>query len=435
MRWFPPHRLRRVAAPAPAAGVTPPASPFALLLDRDEIVLADPRGRRLLRGRRVLVTGACGTVGGALCRRIWRLGPAALCLVDRDERGLERLACELAGMPGGGRVTLAEADVRDADRVDGVIGDARPELLFHAAGQNRLSAVEDDPCRGVTDNVLTTRHVVDSAVRHGVRRLVFVSSDRAAEPTSVLGATMRLGELLLQTATGGPTCFAAVRIGDVIGAPSAPFGQFGSFGSLGPLGPLDPPDPPDPPDPSDPLGPLNPPDPPDLPGPLDPLGPLAHRIAAGEVITITHPEAARHVMTVREAAGLLIEAAALAEEAETFALDIGCPLPVLDLVQRYAAQLRSPTVTIRFSGLGPGEKLTEKAFADSERRIRTAHPKIWGTRPVPPPAGLPQLLDTLAAAAEAGDAAGVRLLLRRLLPEYRPARRPLPDCEVTHEYR
>ncbi|TDD27218.1 SDR family NAD(P)-dependent oxidoreductase [Actinomadura sp. KC06] len=383
MRWFAPHRLRRAAVPAAAP---PPASPFALLLDRDEIVLAELRGLRLVRGRRVLVTGACGTVGGALCRRIGRLGPAALCLVDKDERGLERLVRELAGEPGGCRVTLAEADVRDADRVDAVVGDARPELLFHAAGRHRLSEVEDDPCRGVADNVLGTRHVVDSAVRHGTRRLVLVSSDRAAEPTSVLGATMRLGELLLRTATGGPTCFAAVRVGDVIGAPGAP------------------------------------------------LGPLAHPIAAGEVVTVAHPEAARHVMTVTEAAGLLIEAAALAEEAETFALDLG-PVPVVDLVHRYAAQLHTPAVTIRFSGLRPGEKLAEKAFADSEPRLRTAHPKIWGTRAAPPPAGLPRLLDALAEAAGAGDADGVRLLLRRLLPEYRPPRRPLPACEVIHEHK
>ncbi|GAA0572710.1 hypothetical protein GCM10009546_39270 [Actinomadura livida] len=392
MRWIPPHRPsrgfrmsfgNRAAAP-PAA---PPAGPFSPLLDRAEIPLGDPRGRRLLRGRRVLVTGACGTVGGALCRRVWRLGPAALCLVDKDGRGLERLARELAARPGGGRVTLAEADVRDAARVDAVVGEARPERLFHAAGRYRLAEVEHDPCRGVADNVLGTRHVLDAAVRHGVRRLVLVSSDRAAEPTSVLGATMRLAELLLQTATGGPTCFAAVRVGDVIGAPGTPF------------------------------------------------GPLARRIAAGEVVTIAHPEAARHVMTVTEAAGLLIEAAALAEEAETFALDIGSPVPVLDLVQRYAAQLRSPAVTIRFRGLGPGEKLAEKAFADSERRIRTAHPKIWGTRPLPPPGGVPRLLDALAAAAEAGDADEVRLLLRRLLPEYRPARRSLPASEVIREYR
>ncbi|WP_051712472.1 polysaccharide biosynthesis protein [Spirillospora albida] len=371
MRWFPPRRSGRAAAPA---GAGPPALPMG----RDEVVLASQRGRRLVRGRRVLVTGACGTVGGALSRGLGRLGPAALCLVDKDGRGLERLGRELAATPAGSLVTLAEADVRDAARVDGVIGDARPELLFHTAGRYRLAAVESDPCRGVAANVTGTRHVVGSAVRHGVRRLVFVSSDLAAEPTSVLGATMRIGELLLQTATGGPTCFAAVRVGAVIGGPGAP------------------------------------------------LDPLARRIAAGEVITVAHPEAARHVMTVAEAAGLLVEAAALAEEAETFVLDVGGPVPVLDLVQRYAAQLRPSAVTIRFSGLGPGEKLTEKAFADSERRVPTAHPKIWGTRPAPPPAGTPRLVDALSLAAAAGSADEVRLLLRRLLPEYRPARRPPP---------
>ncbi|MGI5323124.1 polysaccharide biosynthesis protein [Actinomadura nitritigenes] len=380
MRWFPPRLARRDDPPPPV-----PVSPLALLMGRDEVALAGLRGLRLVRGRRVLVTGACGTVGSALSRQVRRLEPEALCLVDKDAAGLARLGRELAaeagGDAGGAGVTLAEADVRDGARFDRVVRDARPDLLFHTAGQNELAKVEQDPCRGVADNVVGTRHAVDSAVRHDVQRMVFVSSDKAAEPTSVFGATMRLGELLLQTATGGPTCFAAVRVGNVIG-------EAGALLSL-----------------------------------------LAHRISSGEVVTITHPEVARHFMTVAEAAGLLIEAAALAEEAETFVLDMGRPVPVVELVHRYAEQLRLPEVTIRFSGLGPGEKLAEKAFADSERRIRTAHPKIWATRPAPPPAGLPQLLDELAAAAGAGDDGRVRLLLRRLLPEYHPVRRPLPAGE------
>ncbi|TDD80301.1 polysaccharide biosynthesis protein [Actinomadura rubrisoli] len=375
MRWFLSRLPRRVAVPDTAPT---PASPLALLMGRDEVVLSGHRGQRMVRGRRVLITGACGTIGSALCHQVERLEPAALCLVDKDGGGLARLGREMTGWLDEDAVTLAEADVRDGRRVDQVIGDARPELLFHTAGQNKLAKVELDPCRGVADNVLGTRYVVDSAVRHDVQRLVFVSSDKAAEPTSVFGATMRLGELLLQTATGGPTCFAAVRVGNVIG-------------EAGPL-----------------------------------LALLAHRISCGEAVTITHPEVARHFMTVEEAAGLLIEAAALAEEAETFALDMGSPVPVIELVHRYAEQLRLPEVTIRFSGLGPGEKLAEKAFSDSERRIRTAHPKIWATRPAAPPAGLPQLLDALDAAAGTGDVDGVRLLLRRLLPEYHPIRRPRP---------
>ncbi|TDD82792.1 NAD-dependent epimerase/dehydratase family protein [Actinomadura darangshiensis] len=375
MRRFLPRR--RAAAPVPV-----PASPLALLMGRDEVVMAGHRARRLVRGRRVLVTGACGTVGRALCHELRRLDPAALCLVDKDGDGLAGLGRELAGLgPGLPGVTVALADVRDGRRVDQVVADLRPDLVFHMAGRNELAEVERDPCRGVAVNVLGTRHLIDAAVRHGVQRLVLVSSDKAADPTSVFGATMRLGELLLRTATGGPTCFAAVRVGNVIGA----------------------------------AGPL--------------LSLLAHRISTGEVVTITHPEVARHFMTVEEAAGLLIEAAAMAEEAETFVLDMGRPVPVIDLVHRYAEQLRLPVVTIRFSGLGPGEKLAEKVFADSERRIRTAHPKIWATRPAAPPAGLPQLLDELEAAAGAGDDDAVRLLLRRLLPEYRPVRRPEPAGE------
>ncbi|MQY06910.1 polysaccharide biosynthesis protein [Actinomadura macrotermitis] len=370
-------RRRSRAAPPP-----PQASPLALLLGRDEVDVAGLRGRRLVRGRRVLVTGACGTVGSALCHRLKGLDPALLCLVDKDAVGLARLRHEMTGRLGGDRVVLAAADMRDRARVAEVFAAHRPELVFHTAARHGLAEVERDPCRGVADNVIGTRHVVDSAVRGDVQRLVFVSSDKAADPTSVFGATMRLGELLLQTATGGPTCFAAVRVGNLIA----------SSGTL--------------------------------------LSALATSISAGEVVTITHPEVTRHFMTVEEAAGLLLEAAALAEEAETFVLDMGRPVPVIELVHRYAEQLRLPEVTIRFSGLGPGEKLAEKAFADSERRIRTAHPKIWATRPAPPPAGLPQLLDALADAAGGGDAGQVRMLLRRLLPEYRPVRRPEPPGEA-----
>ncbi|GLW61959.1 hypothetical protein Arub01_02030 [Actinomadura rubrobrunea] len=355
------------------------ADPLAALMGRAEVAVPDARARRHVRGRRVLVTGACGTVGSALVRRVAALGPAALCLVDKDAGGLARLARELAA-PTGPRVRAVRADVRDGDAVARILGDAEPELVFHAARRNDLAGVERDPCRGVLDNVVGARHVVESALRREAARLVLVSSDKAADPTSVFGATMRLGELLLQAAAGGPTRFAAVRVGHVIGA----------RGTL--------------------------------------LDVLAHRIRCGEVVTVAHPEVARHFMTAAEAAGLVLEAAALAEEAETFALDVGA-VPVVELVHRYAAQLRRPDVTIRFGGLGPGEKLTEKSFGDGERRVPTAHPRIWGTRPPPPPAGLPPLLDELADAAARGDEARVRLLLRRLLPEYRPARRPCPPGE------
>jgi FlaA1/EpsC-like NDP-sugar epimerase len=342
------------------------------LIGRDEVNVAGSRARHLIDGRRVLVTGASGTVGAALSREIARLGPAELWLLDQDSDELDRLQREV---PGSQQVAV---DLRDAERLARVFDEIRPELVFHTAGRWRLAPQELDPCEAVRTNVRTTHHVVNAAVRLGVRRVGLVSTDKAADPASVFGATKRLAEMVTQTAAGGTTSFATVRLGNLIGTP----------GSL--------------------------------------LSVLASRIPRNEAITITHPEVARYFMTIEEAAGLVLEAAALAEEAETFVLDMGSPVPVVDLVHRYAEQLCLPEVTIRFSGLGPGEKLAEKAFSDSERQVRTAHPKIWATRPPPLPPSLSRLLDALYEAADQGDDAQVRLLLRRLLPEYHPVRRPGP---------
>jgi FlaA1/EpsC-like NDP-sugar epimerase len=348
------------------------------LIGRDEVAVPSSRARRVVQGRRVLVTGAGGMIGSALSHQLTRLNPASLTMIDQDALELRRLRLEIdgSGCLAMDRIATVRADVRDGDEIAKIFEDAQPELVFHAAQHQRLPELERDPCEGVRTNVRGTQHVVDAAVRFRVRRLALVSTDKAADPTSVFGATKRLSELVLQTHAGGPTCFAAVRFGNVIGSP----------GSL--------------------------------------LSALAGRIARNEAITITHPDVARHFMTVEEAAGLVLEATALAEEAETFVLDMGNPVPVVDLVHRYAEQLHVPEVTIRFSGLGSGEKLAEKVFSDTERRVPTAHPKVWATGPCPVPAGLPRLLGSLYAAADVGDEDATRTLLRRLLPEYRPLRRP-----------
>jgi FlaA1/EpsC-like NDP-sugar epimerase len=352
------------------------------LMGRDEVTLASGRARHLVTNKRVLVTGAGGVIGSALCHQLTRLDPAALCMVDQDPFELRRLRLEIsgAGRLGRDRITSARTDVRDRAGITRIFGDVRPDLVFHAAHYRRLSELERDPCEGVLTNVRGTQHVVDAAVDCKVKRLTLVSTDKAADPASVFGATKRLSELVLQANAGGPTCFAAVRIGDVIGSP----------GSL--------------------------------------LSTLVEQIVRNETITITHPDVARHFMTVEEAAGLVLEATALAEDAETFVLDMGDPVPVVELVHRYAEQLRVPQVTIRFSGLGPGEKLAEKVFSDTERRVPTAHPKVWATRSTPLPAFLPQRLDSLYGAAGCGDEDTTRTMLRRLLPEYQPLRRP--ECKV-----
>jgi FlaA1/EpsC-like NDP-sugar epimerase len=349
------------------------------LMGRDEIAVGGDRDSRLVAGRRVLVTGAGGAVGSALCRRLTGLDPAALCLLDQDAAALERLRWEICGTgrrPAPARTVLAHVDVRNEDAIAAVFEQIRPEVVFHAARCGGRAELERDPCAGVLTNLGGTRHVVAAAVRCGVDRLALVSTDAAADPASVFGATMRLSELVPQSYAGGPTRFAAVRVGDVLGAP----------GSL--------------------------------------LSALAGRIARNRPITIAHPDLATRYMTVEEAAGLVLEAAALAETAETFVLDVGRPVPVVDLVHRYAEQLRVPVVSIRFGGLGPGERLAERAFSAVERPLPTGHPQVLAAGPVPVPAALPRLLDCLCRVAASGDAEATRVMLRRLLPEYRPAPRP-----------
>jgi FlaA1/EpsC-like NDP-sugar epimerase len=321
----------------------PPAAFDAGLLGRDEVALPGERARRLINGRRVLITGAASLAGAALAGCVARLDPAVLDLIEG-----------------------AEPDAA------GLLDVTRPHLVFHAAGSAALAALEADPCEAVRVNVLATHRLVDAARRRGVEPFVLISTDKAADPASVYGATKRLAEMVAQTSAGSATCVATARLGTVLSQDAL------------------------------------------------------RSMRAGEVVVLTHPEVARNFMTAAEAAGLVIEAALLAEKSETFVLEMGGPTPVVAMVHRYAEQLGLPEVTIRFSGLGPGEKLAEQVFSHGEHQIRTAHPKIWATRPAPLPAGLPPILDALYGAARQGDDGTVRMLLRRLLPEYRPLRRPDP---------
>ncbi len=343
------------------------------LLGRDEVHLVSPRARALVHGKRVLVTGAGGSIGSELCRQVRRFDPAALYLLDHDESNLHGLQLELSGSGLLDSDEIIVADIRDRPRLDQVFAQTRPDLVFHAAAHKHLPLLERHPCEGVKTNVLGTQHLVDLSRQYGVGRFVLISTDKAADPVSVLGATKRLAELVVQAAAGGPTCLAAVRFGNVLG----------SRGSL--------------------------------------LSVLAAQVARDEAITVTHPDVTRFFMTVEEAVGLVLEAAAMAEYAETFVLDMGDPVPIVDLVHRYAAAVHLPEVTIRFTGLRPGEKLTEKVFSDSEIRIRTAHPKVWATRCGDVPPDFVDSLGGLYLAAEANDAPAVVDRLRGLLPEYHPA--------------
>lgn len=348
----------RYVPPGSAPG-TPPRGP----LDRAEASVAGPKIHEAVEGRRVLVTGAAGTVGAALARRLRTLGPAALHLLDDDTRRLHRLA--------GGRHVAA--DLRDERRIGDLFDELRPDLVFHAAGHDDdPRPAEQRPAAAVRHDVRATCNLVRAAAGVGSARLVLVSSDEAADPTSVLGATRRLSELALRTCEGGATRLVVARTGSVLGRA------------------------------------------------VSPLASAARQAAAGRPLTVAHPDMTRHLATACEGAELALEAVALAEEAETFALDTGAPSRVLDAIGALIDGLRLTDVTIRFTGLGPGERLHARSFAAAETPERTAHPLIVATRGLSVPAGRTEPLTALLSAADDGDDDRVRLLMRRVLPEYRP---------------
>ena len=345
------------------------------LLGRDEVHVVSERVRSLIQGRRVLVTGAGGSIGSELCRQVRRFHPAALYLLDHDESNLHALHLELAGSGLLDNDDIIVADIRDRARLEQIFAETRPDLVLHAAAHKHLPLLERHPCEGVKTNVQGTQHLVDLAVKYGTSRFVLISTDKAADPTSVLGATKRLAEVIVQAAAGGPSAMASVRFGNVLG----------SRGSL--------------------------------------LSVLAGQITNGHAFTVTHPDVTRYFMTIEEAAGLVLEAAILAEYAETFVLDMGEPVGIVDLVHKYAAAVHAPDIRITFTGLRPGEKLTEKIFSDAETRLPTAHPKVWATRAAVVPADLGQRLDRLFAVAADNDNELTVKLLHEILPDYQLTRR------------
>jgi FlaA1/EpsC-like NDP-sugar epimerase len=231
----------------------------------------------------------------------------------------------------------------------------------------------------VKTNVLGTQNVVRTAAEYGTARLLLISTDKAAEPQSILGATKRLAEMIVQANADGMMRVCSVRFGNVLG----------SRGSL--------------------------------------LAVVREQIERGEPVTVTDPDVTRFFMTVEEAVGLVLSAAPMGEFGETFVLDMGEPVRIVDLVRRYAEQLRVADVQICFTGLRPGEKLHETLFGEREKRLHTVNPAISATRPGRLPDNFASSLSRLYAAAEDGDDEQVRIMLGELVPEYRPAGVPSPS--------
>jgi FlaA1/EpsC-like NDP-sugar epimerase len=314
-----------------------------------------------ITGRRVLVTGAGGSIGSELCRQIVRFEPSALLMLDRDESGLHSTQLSIEGRALLDDPNLILADIRDAARVDEIFHDYRPEIVFHAAALKHLPLLESHPSEGWKTNVCGTLNLLEAADRHGVDRFVNVSTDKAANPTSVLGWTKRITErLTAHSARRSGMTSVSVRFGNVLGSNGSVLKAFEAQAAIG--------------------------------------GPL----------TVTHPEISRYFMTIEEASRLIVHAGAIGEPGEVMILDMGEPVKILDVAERIASQ-HTPPLGIVFTGLRPNEKMHEDLVAAGEAGERKSHPLIThvDVQPLTPTSamygGVVSLLDEMRAIAEAGS--------------------------------
>jgi FlaA1/EpsC-like NDP-sugar epimerase len=342
----------------------------AALLGRPEEVVYGPEAFELISGRRVLVTGAGGSIGSELVRQLHRLEPEVVYLLDHDESAMHALQLELRGHGLLDDESTVLADVRDREGIGRIIEGLRPQIVYHAAAHKHLPLLQRYPAEGVKTNLLGTDNVAAACVRAGVGRLINVSTDKAARPTSVLGVTKRLAEQVVAIQSGQGTTMASVRFGNVLGSR-------GSF-----------------------------------------LDGLAWQVDNRRPITITHPDVTRYFMTIPEAAGLVIEATYLARSGESYLLDMGDPVRILDLVQRYVSLLGVDRPHVMFTGLRDGEKLHEELSDAAERSSATEHPRIFSVQAiVPGQATLRARVNALYALAAAGRTDELLEQMRGLLPD------------------
>ncbi len=356
------------------------------LLERPQAALDIGALHRFIHDRRVLVTGAGGSIGSELTRQVAALGPSQLIVLDNSEFNLYSIDLDLAESFAGVPRWAHLCDVRDANRLDEIFARHKPELVFHAAALKHVPMVEMNPCEGVLTNVCGTMNVAEAVKRWGALGMVQISTDKVVNAPNVMGATKRLAELFCQSLdlegekTQGSPRFVTVRFGNVLG----------SSGSLIPL--------------------------------------FKRQLSRGGPLTVTHPEMKRYFMTIREAVELTLQASAYAVEkklgsGEIFVLDMGEPIKIVEIARRMirlAGFTPDKEVKIEIVGTRPGEKLFEELFDETEKRVSPPVPGVFGA--VPNPVPLPILYDTfdrLRAYASAGDTVGLFDTMGTLLPRFK----------------
>lgn len=343
------------------------------LLRREQIRLNDDNVRSFVAGKTILVTGAGGSIGSELCRQIAKQAPARLVLLGKGENSIYEIHQELSGKFPALPLTPVIADVRDGVRIHEIFDRYRPQLVFHAAAHKHVPLMELQPSEAVQNNVFGTRTVAEAAGQFGAEAFIMISTDKAVNPTSVMGATKRIAELFIQhmNCTHAKTRFSAVRFGNVLG----------SRGSVIPL--------------------------------------FRRQIAAGGPVTVTDPEMRRYFMTIPEAVQLVLQAGVLARGGEVFVLDMGEPVRILDMAKdliELSGLRPNEDIAIQFTGLRPGEKLFEELLTAEEGTTSTSHAKIFR-------ANLRQvdgilLEQKLVTLRKMRDEEAIRNMIRDMVPTY-----------------
>jgi len=383
--------LRDVNTGAPALGRVREVN-IGDLLGRAEKHLDMTEVEAYFAGKRVLVTGGGGSIGSELCRQIMSFTPAKLVLYDISENYIYDLFFELQEKYGAltrNTVELRVGSIRDKATLDRIFSEFQPEIVIHAAAHKHVPLMEDSPEQAVINNVFGTLNVAQCSLEHGVKRFVMISTDKAVNPTNIMGASKRMAEIIIEALQArGKTQFTAVRFGNVLG----------SNGSVVPL--------------------------------------FERQIRAGGPVTLTHPDIIRYFMTIPEAASLVLQAASIAKGGELFVLDMGKPVKIRELAERMIqlyADPNGPPVEIIYTGLRPGEKLYEELLRDEENSTATSKEKIFIAKPEQ--VAWPEVERMLRRLRECLDAGGdIRACMHELLPSYHEPQ-PISAEEATAQAR
>jgi FlaA1/EpsC-like NDP-sugar epimerase len=358
------------------------------LLGREQVRLATDDIQHLLRDRVVMVTGAGGSIGSELCRQIASYSPRRLLLVEQCEVQLFQIEQNLIQGGYGKTIVPLVANILDQRRLDSIFQHYHPEVIFHAAAHKHVPMMERQPGEAVKNNALGTLRLAETCSKYGTQRFVLISSDKAINPTNVMGASKRLAEMCVQSLyekTPGATRFMAVRFGNVLG----------SSGSVVPI--------------------------------------FTKQIAAGGPVTVTHPDVMRYFMTIPEAVGLVLQSAALGFGGEIFTLDMGKPVKIVDLARQLieiAGFVPDKDIRIEFTGLRPGEKLFEELSYQGEKIAATRHPKIMQLVCEPLPfERVRRFVLELVEPTDQLSPEEFKCLLKKAVPEYQPELGQMSDGE------